>query len=120
MTRRVVSEEKRTFRMNGKSGSIDWFISNHYISMLIHKNKIRDTNLGEVLGKWIKPEVICQYWVTDRATHIIRQLQMFSFCSENSHVPSNSLIKASLRKSAHKISPRPRVKHWDENGQPTP
>jgi hypothetical protein len=87
--------------MDGESGSIDWLISNHYISMLIHKNKIRDTDLGEVLGKGIKPEVIGQYRVTDRATHIIRHLRIFSSYSKNSHVPGNSLIKPSLRKTAH-------------------
>jgi hypothetical protein len=86
--------------MDCKSRCIDRLISNHYISMLIYKNKIRDTNLGEVLRKWIEPEVIRQYRISDRA--IDRQhIPTFSFSCEHSHMASNSFIESSLCKSAN-------------------
>lgn len=54
-----------TFRMNGKCGSINWLIPNYHITIFVHQDKVRYTNLREVLREGIKPKVISENGVTN-------------------------------------------------------
>ena len=87
--------------MDCKSRSIDRLISNNYISILIHKNQIGNTNLREVLRERIKPEVIRQYRIPDRAIRyqLLPISKSFISSSEDSHMPSNTLVESPLCKS---------------------
>jgi hypothetical protein len=44
--------------MNCECRSVDGLIPDHHLPILVHQNKVRDTDLREVLRKRIKPEVI--------------------------------------------------------------
>jgi hypothetical protein len=44
---------------------INRFFSDYYLTIFVDKNEIRNTDLGEMLGKWIEPEVICEDGIAD-------------------------------------------------------
>lgn len=99
--------------MDCKSCSVYRLITNNYIPVLIHKNEITNTNLGEVLRQRIKPEVICQYRISNRTIQYQHRIPISKSNLENSHMPSNALIKASFCKSDHpKISQE--LREWEQ------
>lgn len=51
--------------MDCERSSIDGLFSNHYLSLFIYKDEIRDADLREVLRERVEPEMVGENRVSD-------------------------------------------------------